>query len=114
MPLSERVRVEVYLPDLPLSAYRELLNTLELEFTYTFGGCTLIRGLNGSYQSNLGFPIEDRVNFIYTDTPFTFAVGFERLSRYTDALRQTAYDALDEESILVVAYKIFHSDNTIS
>ena len=108
MPLSEKARVEVYLPDLPSAAYQELLYALELEFTYTFGGCTLIRGLNGSYQSQLGLPIEDRVNLLYTDTPFTFEAEFDRLSRYADALRQTAFDALDEEAILVVALKVYH------
>jgi hypothetical protein len=51
LPLSERARVEVYLPDLPSAAYQELLERLELEFTYSFGGCTLIRGLSGSYSA---------------------------------------------------------------
>ena len=110
MPLSEKARVEVYLPDLPSVAYQELLNALEQEFTYTFGGCTLVRGLSGSYQSQLGLPVEDRINLLYTDTPFTFDEGYERLSRYTDALRQTAFDSLEEEAILVVAFKVYHSD----
>jgi hypothetical protein len=109
LPLSEKARIEIYLPDLPSTAYQDLLDALELEFTYTFGECTLIRGLNGSYQSQLGLPIEDRVNLLYTDTPFTFAEGFDGLSRYTDALRQTAFEALDEEAVLVAVFKIFHS-----
>jgi hypothetical protein len=110
LPLSERVRIEVYLPDLPSPAYQELLEALEREFTYTFGGCTLVRGLSGSYQSQLGLPIEDRVNLLYTDTPFTFDAGFARLSRYADALRETAFEALEEEAILVVAYRVYHSE----
>ena len=110
MPLSERARVEVYLPDLPSPAYQELLDALEQEFTYTFGGCTLVRGLSGSYQSPLGLPIQDRINLLYTDTPFTFDEGFNRLSRYADALRRTAFDALEEEAILVVVYKVYHSE----
>jgi hypothetical protein len=101
--------VEAYLPDLPSPTYQELLEALEREFTYTFGGCTLVRGLSGSYQSQLGLPIQDRVNLLYTDTPFTFDKGFDRLSRYTDALRRTAFEALEEEAILVVAYKIYHA-----
>jgi len=110
LPLSEKARVEVYLPDLPSAAYQELLDALEQEFTYTFGGCTLVRGLRGSYQSQLGFPVEDRINLLYTDTPFTFAEGFDRLSRYADALRQTAFKSLDEEAILIVAFKVYHSE----
>jgi hypothetical protein len=110
LPLFEKARVEVYLPDLPSTGYHELLTALELEFTYTFGGCTQVRGLNGIYQSQLGLPIEDRVNLLYTDIPFTFDECFDRLSRYTDALRKAAFDALDEEAILVVAIKVYHSE----
>jgi hypothetical protein len=109
LPLSERARVEVYLPDLPAPAYQELLERLEREFTYAFGGCTLIRGLSGNYLSLLGLPVQDRVNLLYTDTPFGFETGFTRLSRYTDALRETAFAALDEEAILVVALRVYHS-----
>jgi len=57
---------------LPRAAYRDLLSALTQEFTYTFGGCTIIRGLNGSYLSQAGLPIQDRINLIYTDTPYTF------------------------------------------
>jgi hypothetical protein len=109
LPLSERARVEVYVPDLPAPAYQELLERLEREFTYTFGGCTLVRGLSGSYLSSLGLPVQDRVNLLYTDGPFGFDAGFERLSGYTDALRRTAFDALEEEAILVVALRVYHS-----
>jgi hypothetical protein len=42
-----------------------------------FGGCTIIRGLDGSYLSQAGSPIQDRINLIYTDTPYTFEENFE-------------------------------------
>jgi hypothetical protein len=48
LPLSEKARIEVYLPDLARFAYQDLLDTLEREFTYTFGGCTIVRGLEGT------------------------------------------------------------------
>jgi hypothetical protein len=51
LPLFERARVEVYLPDLPRAAYYNLLDELTQEFTYAFGGCTTIRGLDRSYLS---------------------------------------------------------------
>jgi len=54
LPLVERVRVEVYIPDLPADAYRNLLSAFEEEFTYAFGGCTVVRGLEGSYLSQSG------------------------------------------------------------
>ncbi len=57
----------------------------------------------------LGLPVDDRVNLLYTDSPFTFDEGLDLLSRYSDALRQTAFEALDEEAILVAAYRVFHS-----
>jgi len=45
LPLLERARVEAYVPDLPSEAYRTLLEALDREFTYAFGGCTISRAL---------------------------------------------------------------------
>lgn len=109
MPLSERARVEVYLPDLPRKSYRDLLDAYEQEFTYTFGGCSILRGLDGSYLALAGVPVRDRVNLIYTDTPFAFEDNFETLSRYADQLRDAAFEALDEEAILVAVGKVYHA-----
>jgi hypothetical protein len=110
LPLSERARIEVYLPDLPSPDYRELLAALQQEFAYTFGGCTLAGGLSGNYLSQMGLPVQDRVNLLYTDAPFNFDGGFSGLSRYTDALRVMAFEALEEETILVVALRVYHSE----
>ena len=76
MPLSEKARIEVYIPDLPHQTYQNLLNALAQEFTYTFGGSTIIRGLDGSYLSRRGVRMQDRVHLIYTDTPFALAENF--------------------------------------
>ena len=110
MPLLEKVRIEVYLPDLPKQTYQDLLHVLDQEFTYTFGGCTIIRGLNGSYLSTQGIIIQDRINIIFTDTPFAFTENFESISKYTDELRIAAFEALEEEAVLIVAYQIYHSE----
>lgn len=110
MPLSENVRVEVYLPDLPTPSYRDLLEALEQEFTYTFGGCTILRGLDGSYLSHAGFPMQDKVNIIYTDMPLPFEENFDRLSRYADRLTKAAYESLEEEAILVAAFRVYHAE----
>jgi len=64
LPLSERARIEVYLPDLPRAVYHSLLTTLTREFTYTFGGCTIIGGLDGNYLSKAGLHIQDRINLV--------------------------------------------------
>ena len=110
MPLSEKARIEVYIPDLPQQTYQNLLNALAQEFTYTFGGATIIRGLDGSYLSRLGVRMQDPVHLIYTDTPFAFAENFESISRYTDALRDAAFAALTEEAMLVVALQVYHAE----
>jgi hypothetical protein len=110
LPLSEKARIEVYLPDLPKQAYQELLNALDQEFTYTFGGCTIIRGLDGSYLSQAGLKLQDRINLIYTDTPYGFEDNIEIISRYTDKLREAAFKALEEEAILVAVHQVYHSD----
>ena len=110
MPLSEKARIEVYLPDQPAAAYRDLLDALDQEFTYTFGGCTIIRGLDGSYLSRLGLRVRDHVNLIYTDTPFAFEENFARISRYADELQDGAHEALDEEAVLVVVLRVYHAD----
>ena len=110
MPLSEKARIEVYLPDVPRPAYQDLLNTFEQEFTYAFGGCTTIRGLAGSYLSREGLTVKDRINLIFTDTPLIFAEDFDNLSRYTDHLRQAAFVALQEEAVLVAASPVYHSE----
>ncbi|HVA50604.1 MAG TPA: hypothetical protein VNH11_29935 [Pirellulales bacterium] len=108
MPLSEKARIEVYLPDLPGRAYRELLDALSREFTYTFGGCSILQGLAGSYLSQRGLLMEDRVNVVYTDAPFSLAANEQALSQYVDELRQAAYVALEEEAILVALLRVYH------
>ena len=110
MPLSEKARVEVYLPDLPKPAYQELLAALDQEFTsYTFGGCTIVRGLEGSYLSQAGFKLQDRITLIDTDTPYGFKENFEIISRYADKLREAAFRVLEEEAILIVVLAVYHA-----
>jgi hypothetical protein len=110
LPLSERARIEVYLPDLPRPAYQDLLGALEQEFSYTFGGCTTLRGLEGNYLSRNGAVMRDRINVVYTDTPFAFEEHFARLGRYADELREAASEALEEEAVLVVVSRVYHAE----
>jgi hypothetical protein len=110
LPLSEKARIEVYLPDVPRPAYHDLLAALEQEFTYAFGGSTIVRGLEGNFLSQLGLTIRDRINLVYTDAPFTLDENFELLSRYTDELRKAAAEALEEEALLIAVFKVYHAD----
>jgi hypothetical protein len=99
----------VFLPDLLTLPSQELLIRFNQEFTFTFGGATIVRGLDGSYLSDLGHPIRDRVNLIFTDIPFSFEEHFALVSAYADKLRQAVFDALQEEAVLVVALPIYHA-----
>ena len=110
MPLSERARIELYLPDLPRQEYHDLLEALDREFSYTFGGASIIRGIEGSYLSQQGLKVRDRINLIYTDTLFPFRENAARISRYADQLRDAAFSALEEEAVLVVVMPVYHAE----
>jgi hypothetical protein len=110
LPLSEKARIEVYLPDLPRQSYQDLRVALEQEFTYTFGGCTTVRALEGKYLAQSGEIVPDRVSLVYTDVPFSLQANGTALARYTDEIRDAAFRALDEEAILVVVLAIHHSE----
>ncbi len=109
MPLFVKGRVEVYLPDLLEPSYQNLLQALDDEFTYNFGGCTIIRGLDGSYLSKFSEKIQDHINLIYTDTPYSFEENSDLLSTYSDKIRKAAFEALEEEAIPVVVWQVYHS-----
>ena len=100
----------MYLPDLPRAAYQDLLHELTQEFTYTFGGCTIIRGLDGSYLSQAGMQIQDRINLIYTDTPYAFEENFNIVSAYADKHKAAVNTALMEETVFIAVAKIYHAD----
>ena len=80
MPLSARARIEVYLPDLLSLPSQELLIVFNQEFTHTFGGATLWRGLDGSYLAQNGQTMRDRINLLYTDTAFSLEENADELT----------------------------------
>jgi tRNA G10 N-methylase Trm11 len=53
--------------------------------------------------------LQDRINLIYTDTPYGFKENFNVISTYADKLREAAYKALEEGAILVAVYPVYHS-----
>lgn len=109
MPLLERTRVEIYLPDLPTAAYQKLLEAFDTEFTYSFSGCTTNRGLEGSYLSHAGIKTPDRINLIYTDIPVALSTNFELIAAYAEELKRAAFEALSEEAVLVVITQVYHT-----
>ena len=109
MPLSERARIEIYLPDLPAEPYQNLLTVFQRELAYTFGGCSVLRDVEGSYLSFDGAHIYDHISIVYTDAPFEFEENRTLLSKYADELREAAFEALDEEAVLIVAMRVYHA-----
>jgi hypothetical protein len=109
LPLLERVRVEVYLPDLPSSEYQNLLRSLQEEFTYAFGGASVVRSLEGSYLSDLGELIPDRINLLYSDAPLALSTNFDSLAAYVGELKRAAMDVLSEETVLISVEQVYHS-----
>jgi hypothetical protein len=87
LPLLERTRVEVYLPDLPSSEYQNLLQSLEEELTYAFGGSSILRGLRGSYLSISGERMPDQVNILYSDAPVALSTDFAIVAAYVRELK---------------------------
>jgi hypothetical protein len=90
--------------------YQDLLIEITQEFTYSFGGATLLRGLDGNYLAKNGDKIRDRVNLVWTDTHLPFEEKFEAISRYVDELYLSIMAALEEESVLIVALPVYHAE----
>jgi hypothetical protein len=109
LPLSARARIEIYLPDVRRKVYRNARKAFEREFLETFGGCTVIKGIKGLYLSANGASEADKIVLIYADTPFEFRKNRAALSKYTDELRDVAFQTTNEESILIVVHEIYHS-----
>jgi hypothetical protein len=109
LPLLERVRVEVYLPDLPSSEYQNLMRSFEEEFTYAFGGSSIVRGLEGSYLSQSGERIPDRINLLYSDAPLALSTNFDSLAAYVHELKRAAMEALSEEAVLISVEQVYHA-----
>jgi hypothetical protein len=109
LPLSSRARIEIYLPDVPKRIYQNARKVFEREFLETFGGCTVIKNIKGLYLGADGKTDEDKIVLIYTDTPFEFRRNRAALSKYTDELRDVAFQTTNEESILIVVHEIYHS-----
>jgi len=109
--LSERVRVEIFIPDLPAPSYTELLEELETELIYAFGGCTVISA-SGSFRSDYGLILPDDIKIVFTDIPLDINHDRLRLGRYVDRVSAAVRQALpEEESIMVAVHSIYHAEN---
>lgn len=75
-----------------------------------FGGCTIVKGLEGRYLLSRGKVISDQINLVYTDTSFNLQDHLPAVSLYADRLREAAHKALEEETILVAVLQVFHAE----
>jgi hypothetical protein len=110
LPLSEKVRIEVFIPDPPNLAYRDLLEELAAEFSYAFGGSTIVAG-SGKYRSSHGLIIPDRISILFSDAPLSWEKDRLALEQYVEWVRRAAERALDrEEVILISLYPVYHGE----
>ena len=108
MPLLEKIRIELFIPDLPDPIYGRLLEELGDELSYAFGGCT-VTPTQGKYRSTAGSILPDKINILFTDTPFYWEKDRLLLEQYTTALRQVVQRILsNEEAILIAVYPVYH------
>ena len=109
MPLLKRARIEVYLPEKGEGVYKRLLKAVEQEFLFTFGGCTVIRGIKGLYLNSGDHRETDKITLVYADMPFGLSRNMALISEYADVVREACSEALPEQSVLVVVHEVMHS-----
>jgi hypothetical protein len=108
--LSERVRVEIFIPDLPDPSYSRLLEELEAELSYTFGGCTVLSA-SGHFRSDGGSILPDNIKIAFTDVALDINHDRLRIGLYVDRVIVAIKQALpEEESIMVAAHAIYHAE----
>ena len=78
------------------------------ELSYAFGGCT-VTSTQGKYRSTAGFIVPDKINILFTDTPFYWDKDRLLIEQYISGLRQVVQQALsNEETILIAVHPVYH------
>ena len=110
MLLSERVRVEIFIPDLPDPSYSRLLEELETELSYAFGGCTVLSA-SGHFRSDTGLILPDKITILFTDVALDINRDRLRIGQYVDRVTDAIKEALpSEELILIAVHAIYHAE----
>jgi hypothetical protein len=110
LPLSEKARIEVYVPDREQPNYQNLLDAFAAEFNEAFGGCTVQRGFEGRYLSDDNEKIVESMNVVYTDLPLELSKYLVEISEYLEEVKKAAHEILNEESILVTVRTVYHAE----
>jgi hypothetical protein len=110
LPLSEKVRIEIFIPDPPDIAYRSLQLELATELSYAFGGCTEVLA-SGKYRSFDGLLITDKIKVLFSDAPLVWEKDQLVLGQYVDWVIRAAKKALElEEVILISVHPVCHGE----
>ena len=110
MRLSEKVRIEIFIPDPSDPVYHELVGELASELSYAFGGCTEVQA-SGRYNAFRGRIISDRITILFSDAPLLWERDRLTLVQYVDWVKRAAQRALEqEEAVLISIYPVCHSE----
>jgi hypothetical protein len=110
LPLSEKVRIEIFIPDLPDPKYGRILEELGNELSYAFGGCTIVTA-RGKYRSTEGVILPDNVSVLFSDAPFLRERDRLIVEQYAERLRSAVEHGLaEEESILASVFPVYHAE----
>ena len=110
MLLSEKVRIEIFVPDPPNPIYSDLLEELATELSYAFGGSTTISAL-GKYRSSTGFIVPDRINILFSDAALLWERDRLALEQYVEWVSRAVERALErEEAVLISVYPVGHGE----
>jgi hypothetical protein len=110
LPLSGKVRIEIFIPDLPDPTYGSILDELGNELTFAYGGCTVV-STSGKFRSTDGVILPDKVNLLFSDTPFLWERDRLVIEYHAERIRSAVRKALvQEESVLVATYPVYHAE----
>jgi hypothetical protein len=106
--LSEKIRIEIFVPDLPDPVYGRILEEFGDELSYAFGGCTITPS-SGKFHSAFGLILPDKINILFTDTPFEWKKDRAVIEKCAEELQDVIQQALaNEEAILITLHPVFH------
>jgi hypothetical protein len=110
LSLSEKVRIEIFIPDSLDNVHRNLIEELATEFSYAFGGCTDVSAA-GNYHSSDGLIISDKIHILFSDAPLQWERDRLALEHYVDRVKSAAERALElEEVVLISVFSVCHAD----
>ncbi len=90
MPLFERTRIEIFIPESLLLEYGNLLHEFQLELAFTFGGCSTLSSVEGYYVAEHGQLMRDTINLLFVDIPLSLSGDYDIVSSYCEELRRAA------------------------